>query len=335
MYAIRGILFRHSVVSRPISSVPTTIKEIYKDLVGREKIKYDEQQYRLVKVMTKLQQAILDERNQQVRGLYIYGSVGTGKTFLMDILYDSISLPSKKRVHFHKFMLDVHRSIHLFKKELLAKYGRDIVLNTGSERDAIKAVAISIAREHRLLCFDEFQVTDIADAIIMTKLFGELWKNGVILIATSNRPPGDLYKGGLNRHYFLPFIDALEKQCIVHHVDSTMDYRTFGERSVNTYFTPLSPSNTRRLHEKFISSVSSVESVTISIMMNREIIVKGNADARTCWVTFAEMCESYRGAADYAAICREMDHIYMDGIPRLSVLVSISCLRSVLYNLGA
>lgn len=183
------------------------VDEKYKSLVSNNALTYDEHQYRIVKTMTKVQSNIVNFANSSIddsslpqespRGLYLYGSVGSGKTLLMDMCFDSTDLKNKRRVHFHKFMLEVHTLIYQHKQYLLKTFGRDKNLNLSDDRDPILHAARVISKDAQLLCFDEFQITDIADAIIMTKLFGEIWKQGTIVIATSNRPPSDLYLGML------------------------------------------------------------------------------------------------------------------------------------------
>ena len=146
---------------------------------------------------------------------------------LMDRVHESLAdthVPSQ-RVHFHRFMLDVHASVHARKQYLLATYGRDKTLSLAPEKDALVHVAHEVADSAALLCFDEFQVTDVADALILSKLFGTLFRRGVVVIATSNQPPSELYKGGLNREYFLPFLDLLQTHCRVHDMASGKDHR--------------------------------------------------------------------------------------------------------------
>ena len=172
------------------------------------------------------------------KGLFLYGGVGTGKSLLMDTLFSTVSDINKnalergelepipaRRVHFHAFMLEVHSRVHAIKQKQLSTFGRNRNIDIRPERDAIMLVAKDIANEAWLLCFDEFQVTDIADAMILKRLFDTLISHGVMIIATSNRPPEDLYKDGLNRDLFLPFVDLLKTHCKVHELISPIDYR--------------------------------------------------------------------------------------------------------------
>ena len=278
------------------------------------------------------------ERNN-IKGFYLYGEVGSGKTYLMDMFYTNCEIPFKRRVHFHKFLLEIHQRIHNRKKELLALYGRDVNINLSSERDAITYVAEKVAKEAWLLCFDEFQVTDIADALILNKFFNELWLRGTVLVATSNRPPSDLYKNGLNRQYFLPFISSLEeKYCVVHSIGSTKDYRSDAVNRHDVYYYPI----TAKASEKLWGNFNSIQlcnarplydvvrrNVDIPIMMGRSMRVPHmreisfetrHKEIKVGWTPFNFLCDFERGAADYKALCSSCDVIFIDEIPRLSIL---------------
>lgn len=341
------------------------VLEEYMTLVNNNKLQYDEHQFKVIKLLERVQNGIhktadvatkppqaqdspkctLKEDTNSTedseanvamvpRGIYIFGEVGTGKTMMMDLFLHSTRISMKRRVHFHKFMLQVHKIIHDYKQDLLLKYGREKNLNMDPSRDPVLHCARQIRESAQLLCFDEFQVTDIADAIIMTKLFGELWRLGTILVATSNRPPSSLYQGGLNRSYFLPFIAELEHRCIVRHLKTPLDYRTLlSSKLPGAYLTPVNNNTTAQLHDMFLRDSASQQAGSIvsivPVMMGRELVVE--ARGRVCYVTFQDMCDNNRGAADYSALAKHMDTIYLQGVPLLSVLVHDKARRFITF----
>ena len=304
-----------------------TVVELYKLRVANGVSHYDETQYRVVKHLSKLQELMHPSssraQSKRPRGAYLCGSVGIGKTMMMDLFFESCAVEKKRRVHFHEFMLEVHRRVHEHKKALIEQFGRERHINLSSERDAIAIVAKAVAAESQLLCFDEFHVTDIADAMIMSRLFGELWRHGTVLVATSNRHPDDLYENGLNRPYFLPFIDMLKKQCVTVELNTAKDYRMESVTEAGAYFTPLNDSSKQEFYNSFLNSqdpdAGPPSTAVVPVMMGRQVEV--DALGHSCLVSFSALCEADRGPADYHAICRHYSRVYLDGVRQLSLKV--------------
>ena len=250
--------------------------------------------------------------NNNPKGFYIHGSVGVGKSMLMDTFYEVCNSGAERirrrrlRCHFHEFMLDVHQRIHAYKKE-------------HPKSDPIPPVAASIAKEARLLAFDEMQITDIADAMIMKRLFTILLDLGVVVVATSNRPPESLYEGGINRERFLPFIDVLNQRMAVVEMTSQHDYRRdraveFANDGLPTF---VESSNDKDvLEEWFASGQGETRQVTIPVAMGRSIHINRAND--TCaWMSFDELCKQPRHAADYIAIAQSFDTVICENVPQL------------------
>ncbi|MEN8770194.1 MAG: cell division protein ZapE [Glaciecola sp.] len=261
------------------------------------------------------------------RGMYIHGSVGVGKSFLMDLFYASVAVPdddsccnndthsnqhvkiTKRRVHFHEFMLDVHHRIFVYKQ----KHPRG---------DAIPIIAQQLAQEAQLLCFDEFQVTDIADAMILKRLFLLLLDWNVVVVATSNRHPDALYEGGINRSLFLPFIDMLKHTSdIISMEDSRKDYRLETRAGAQSYFwsnKDVHGDNNiqAQLEEIFGDTASGTEAENIPVLFGRTVQVARLND-RCAWFDFSELCYQPLGAADYISLCRRFPVFIIDRVPQL------------------
>ena len=266
------------------------------------------------------------------RGMYIHGPVGVGKSFLMDLFYASVTVPdddsccnndshshkhvkiTKRRVHFHEFMLDVHHRIFAYKQ----KHPRG---------DAIPIIAQQLAQEAQLLCFDEFQVTDIADAMILKRLFLLLLLDwNVVVVATSNRPPDALYEGGINRSLFLPFIEILKHTSdIISMEDSRKDYRLETRAGGQSYFwsnkdvhgdNNINNNMQAQLEEIFGGTASGTEAEIIPVLFGRTVQVARLND-RCAWFDFSELCYQPLGAADYISLCCRFPVLIMDRVPQL------------------
>lgn len=243
------------------------------------------------------------------RGLYLYGSVGSGKSMLMDTFFDTISIPRSKRWHFHAFLSMVHQRVHALKGK--PKHHSE---------NPIQRVGVDLAEEYCIICLDEFQVTDIADATILSQLFSALWRLGTVVVTTSNRPPSDLYLGGLHRSYVMPpFIDMLHRHCIVHELDGTVDYRVELSKNCYTYFA----SSKNGMIEKVAAHLRQgrpEESVQLKTGYGRTWTVNGDADGRVARLSFDEICggSRCRSASDF----RALTGFQVIAVEQMEVLVS-------------
>ena len=234
-------------------------------------------------------------------GLYMWGGVGRGKSMLMDMLYEAVDAPKQRR-HFHAFMQWVHARMTAARK-------------TGVD-DAIAPVAAELAAEVRFLAFDEMQITDITDAMIVGRLFTALFAAGVTVVVTSNRPPDDLYKDGLNRHLFVPFIDLLKEKTVVHELASEVDYRQGRLAGSPVYFTPLRAEARAQIKAIWDDiGAGSTEPLTL-VVKAREVTLPGfhNGVARA---SFYDLCGRPLGAADYLALADAVRVLIVEDIPAL------------------
>jgi cell division protein ZapE len=254
-----------------------------------------------------------NKKNQlwaSVQGLYIWGGVGRGKTMLMDLFFEVTVIRRKRRVHFHEFMLDVHERIHAHRQA----HKRGEVKGD----DPIPPVASQIAEETRLLLFDEFSVTDIADAMILGRLFTQLFELGVIVVATSNVEPTNLYKDGLNRQLFMSFINLLISKVDVLHLDSPTDYRLEKLAGAPVYVTPLDESADPQMDVLWSKLTHGMKSHTEELENKGRKIPVPCAAAGAARFTFDDLCMQPLGASDYLRIARAFGTVFLDHVPVMS-----------------
>lgn len=251
------------------------------------------------------------------KGLYLWGAVGRGKSLLMDIFFNNTDAAAKRRVHFHEFMIETHDRIAAFRASDPRARRAMPGVNRKAPDDPMPPVARDIAMDAQLLCFDEFQVTDIADAMILGRLFDALFSQGVVVVATSNRPPDDLYKDGLNRQLFLPFIETLKSRLDILELKAARDFRLERLTGAPVYYAPLGQAADAAMDAAWQGYICGATE------RREEIEVKGRRFeaprvARSAVrMSFAELCERPLGAADYVALTRRYDTLFLDRIPRL------------------
>ena len=255
----------------------------------------------------KLFERLFGRPARRARGVYLWGGVGRGKSMLMDLAFDHIPAEPKRRVHFHAFMLDVH---HRLKK-----------VRSKEESDPIPKVAHAIAAEAKLLCFDEMHVTNPADAMILSRLFTALLDEGVAVVTTSNRPPSDLYRDGLNRELFLPFIDLIKGKMDVISVNGPTDYRLDRLAGVATWHVPNGPEATAALSEAFfkltdypVEDRAKVPTEELDVGGGRTLHVPKSLKGVAVF-SFRKLVGEARGAADYLAIARRFHTVIIVGVP--------------------
>ncbi len=235
-----------------------------------------------------------------VRGLYIWGGVGRGKTFLMDLFFESLPLEDKKRIHFHRMMHEVH----------------DRLKSLGEVEDPLDRVAADIARETRVLCFDEFFVSDIGDAMILGRLLDGLFRRGITLVTTSNSHPDQLYRDGLQRQRFLPAIELLKTHTHVLNMDGATDYRLRLLQKAGTYLTPNDDGATRKLARFFDESASSQIETDQALDINGRDIRAHRCAKGIAWFDFADICDGPRSQADYIEVARWYPAVIVADVPR-------------------
>ena len=236
------------------------------------------------------------------KGLYLWGGVGRGKSMLMDLFVEALDVPVR-RVHFHAFMQEIHAGLHAARK--------------ANTEDSLAPVAEKIASEVRLLAFDEMQITDITDAMIVGRLFGALFDAGVVVVTTSNRIPDDLYRNGLNRQLFLPFIDLIKEKMVVHELSGPKDYRQDRLEGTQTYFYPLNAETRAAIRSVWTDLAGGSSEPLTLVVQKREVVLPEfrNGVARA---KFYDLCGKPLGPADYLAIAEAVRVLVLEDIPCMS-----------------
>ncbi len=296
--------------------MPETVLDLYRRRVAEGEIEPDPAQARAAGKFSALARAIETwaparrgfmskvgwrAPRRPPRGLYIHGAVGRGKTMLMDLFFESVAIAEKRRDHFHEFMAEVHDAIAAARKS--------------SPGDPIPAVARAIAARARLLCFDELHVADIADAMILGRLFAALFAERVVLVATSNAAPGDLYADGLNRQLFLPFIGLLEARLDVLELEAAKDFRLDKLAGQPLYFTPADPRARHELDKLWDRLTGHHPAAPAELTVKGRTLKIPRASMGCARFSFADLCDCPLGAADYLAIAHAFHTVFIDGVP--------------------
>jgi cell division protein ZapE len=308
-------VFHSAEYTEPGKALPVTVLELYQEALRKRGYEPDEAQYAAVLRLQNLYEAWTDYKRRRStalrrlvvrpplpRGIYLWGEVGRGKTFLMDSFYRCLPLVRRRRVHFHHFMRDVHRELDKLK----------------GTPDPLDALAGRIAKRYRLVCFDEIALSDVADAMILGRLLTKTMDRGVVYCMTSNYHPDDLYKGGLKREDFLPTIELIKERLDVVRVDGGVDYRKRALEQVKVYHTPLGPDTDRALMEAF-NQIAEVEEEIHELDIEGRVIPYRHRAGGVVWFEFSVICGWGRSQNDYLDLAKRFHTVIVSGVPRMGL----------------
>ncbi|WP_426032623.1 cell division protein ZapE [Caulobacter sp. DWP3-1-3b2] len=306
--------------------MPTSVRTAYRDRLAQGEIKPDAAQAAAVDALARLEAdldgagepgfSLFSRKPKGQKGVYLWGPVGRGKSMLMDLFFDSAPIDKKRRIHFHGFMAEVHGHIDAWRKgdaaERKARFGQ----HRGD--DPIAPTADLIAAQARLLCFDELQVTDIADAMILGRLFEALFAQGVTLVATSNRPPDDLYKDGLNRQLFVPFIAMLKDRMDVVAVRGPVDFRLDRLRAARTWLAPNDKTTAAEFDALWADMLDGAEETGATLEVLGRKMRLPRAVGGLLRASFASLCQQALGPRDYLAVAARFHTVFLEDVPLLT-----------------
>ena len=289
------------------------MKTYYNQLIESGKIKPDEAQSTMAKKLHELKlqleayaapKKFLRKAAPKPMGLFIHGKVGRGKSMLMDGFYSRVNTEQKKRVHFHEFMQGIHARLHELRSQVI-----------GDGQQVVERVAQDFTKNLKLLCFDEYEVNDVTNAMILSKLFKAMSEQGVVFVITSNKVPEDHYTNGLQRQSYLDFCNYLRTVVAVESLDSKRDYRMIQQSMAENYFVPAGYEGTQKLKEKF-------KSMSAEHLDKCEIEVHGHklelrAAGKIAWAEFADLCAKNFGTADFLAIAKRFDVLFLENVPAM------------------
>jgi cell division protein ZapE len=301
--------------TEPPRALPVTVLELYQEALKRRRFEADDSQYAAVLRLQRLYEEWTEYKRRRStalrrlvvrpslpRGVYLWGAVGRGKTFLMDSFFRCLPLERKRRVHFHHFMRDVHREM-------------DELKGTAEPLDAL---AGRVAKRYRLVCFDEIALSDVADAMILGRLLTRTLDRGVVYCMTSNYHPDELYKGGLKREDFLPTIELIKQRLDVIRVDGGVDYRKRALQQVRAYHAPLTPETERALMQTF-RQIAEVEEEDHELDVEGRVILYRHRAGGVVWFDFKVICGWGRSQNDYIDLTKRFHTVIVSGVPRMGV----------------